>query len=94
MCWKSTEKIVGGCGIKQVDNTDENICELQRMFILPTSRGKGLGKELLKICLTKAKEFKYDSIYLGNAVTNESCHRTLREYGVSSNRQKNWKYGA
>ena len=56
--------VVGGCGIKQLDNTDENICELQRMFLLPSSRGKGYGKILIDLCIKKAKEFGYDEIYL------------------------------
>ena len=56
--------VVGGCGIKQLDNTDENICELQRMFLLPSSRGKGFGKLLIDRCINKGKEFGYDEIYL------------------------------
>ena len=56
--------IVGGCGIKHLDNTDENICELQRMFLLSSSRGKGYGKLLIDLCIKKAKEFGYDEIYL------------------------------
>ncbi len=56
--------VVGGCGIKQLENTDENICELQRMFLLPSSRGKGFGKLLIDLCINKGKEFGYDEIYL------------------------------
>ena len=56
--------VVGGCGIKHLDNTDENICELQRMFLLPSYRGKGYGKLLIDLCIRKAKEFGYDEIYL------------------------------
>ena len=58
------DAIVGGCGIKHLDNSDDNICELQRMFLLPKSRGKGFGKTLIDMCIKKAKEFKYDEIYL------------------------------
>ena len=57
-------KVVGGCGIKQLDNSVENICELQRMFLLPTSRGKGFGRQLIELCIKRAKEFGYDEIYL------------------------------
>ena len=56
--------VVGGCGIKHLDNSDENICELQRMFLLSSSRGKGYGKVLLDLCINKAKEFGYEEIYL------------------------------
>ena len=56
--------VVGGCGIKHLDNSDENICELQRMFLLPSSRGKHFGKMLIDLCIQKAKDYKYNSIYL------------------------------
>ena len=56
--------IAGGCGIKQLDNSNENICELQRMFLLPSSRGKHFGKMLIDLCIQKAKDYKYNSIYL------------------------------
>ena len=35
--------IVGGGGIAQLDNYNGNICELQKMYFLTVSRGKGLG---------------------------------------------------
>lgn len=57
-------KIAGGCGIKQLDNSAENICELQRMFLNKPVRGLGLGKKLIELCLDKAREFKYEKIYL------------------------------
>ncbi len=42
------KKVVGGCGIKKLDFAHDNICELQRMFILPAYRGNKLGLELMK----------------------------------------------
>ncbi len=60
----SSGTIFGGCGIKQLDGTEENICELQRMFLIPEARGLGVGKKLLEMCIEKAMEFEYDKIYL------------------------------
>ncbi|MES2766244.1 MAG: GNAT family N-acetyltransferase [Bacteroidota bacterium] len=57
-------EIIGGCGIKQLDGSTENICELQRMFLKPSARGKGYAQTLLKLCIYEAKEFGYDEIYL------------------------------
>lgn len=57
-------EIAGGCGIKHLDYSNENICELQRMFLKKSARGLGLGKILIKLCLEKAREFKYEKIYL------------------------------
>ena len=58
------EKIVGGAGVSQLDNSEENICELQKMYFLQEARGKGIGFEMIQKCLTKAKEFGYEKCYL------------------------------
>ena len=56
--------ILGGAGIRKLIGSVENICELQRMFLAPEARGKGIGKKLMELCLQKAKEFSYKTIYL------------------------------
>ena len=57
-------KILGGAGVNQLDGTTENICELQRMFLLPEARGKGIGNKLMEMSLEAAKNFGYEKIYL------------------------------
>jgi putative acetyltransferase len=57
-------KIIGGCGIRKLDGADNRICELQRMFLLPETRGKGVGKKLIELCINDAKRFNYKKIYL------------------------------
>ena len=34
------------------------------MFLLPESRGKGFGKKLIELCISQAKKYGYDKIYL------------------------------
>ena len=57
-------KIIGGAGVSQLDNTDENICELQKMYFLKEARGKGLGLQMIERCLSIATKFGYDNCYL------------------------------
>jgi len=57
-------KVLGGCGIRRLDGGDNTICELQRMFLLNEVRGKGIGKQLLGLCLSEAKKFNYKQVYL------------------------------
>lgn len=57
-------RIVGGAGINILDNLDENICELQKMYFLQEVRGKGIGFQMIQKCLQKAKEFGYEKCYL------------------------------
>lgn len=57
-------QIVGGAGIKHLSGSEENICELQKMYILPEARNKKVGKELILTCLDYAKKSRYDQCYL------------------------------
>lgn len=54
-------EIVGGCGIGILEN---NICELQKMYILSKGRGYKIGYQLLQKCIDFAVKSNYDSIYL------------------------------
>lgn len=57
-------KIIGGAGIMQLENSDSNICELQKMYFLPEARGLGLGNQLMEKCLISAASFGYEKCYL------------------------------
>lgn len=56
--------VAGGCGIKQLEGEKEEICELQRLFLSAETRGIGIGKQLLDICLTASRVFHYRQMYL------------------------------
>lgn len=57
-------KIIGGAGVSQLENSEENICELQKMYFLPEARGKGTGFKMIQKCLERATEFGYAQCYL------------------------------
>lgn len=57
-------RIVGGAGLSQLENSTENICELQKMYFLQEARGKGIGSQMIQKCLEKAVEFGYEKCYL------------------------------
>ena len=61
--------VVGGGGISpfndDTDNTKSNdICELRKLFLLPETRGLGIGKALTKHCLAFAKSKAFKQCYL------------------------------
>lgn len=58
------DKIVGGAGISQLENSKENICELQKMYCSPEARGQGVGAQMMQKCLESAKKFGYEKCYL------------------------------
>jgi putative acetyltransferase len=74
-------KIIGGAGIKQLDNSDENICELQKMYFLPEARGLGLGKKLMDLCIDKATEFGFESCYIETMTYMEAALKLYRKSG-------------
>lgn len=61
---ENSGKIIGGSGISQLENCDENICELQKMYFLNEARGKGIGHQMIVKCLEKAAEFGFEKCYL------------------------------
>lgn len=57
-------KILGVAGVAQLLNEAESICELQKMYFRPESRGLGIGAQMMAKCLQRAKEFGFEKCYL------------------------------
>ncbi len=74
-------KVYGGVGIKQLDNYNGNICELQKMYFLPEARGIGLGKILIELCLQKAKEFGFEKCYLETLPYMKDARKLYKKVG-------------
>ena len=74
-------EIFGGAGIKQLDNYDGNVCELQKMYFLPEARGIGLGSKMMETCLQKAKEFGFEECYLETLPYMEDARKLYRKAG-------------
>jgi putative acetyltransferase len=56
--------VKGGGGIKLLANSNDSICELQKMYFSKDLRGKGYGKKLLSKCLEAAQKMGYKYCYL------------------------------
>lgn len=57
-------KIIGGAGISQLESSTENICELQKMYFQEEVRGKGIGFQMIQICLQEGIKLGYEKCYL------------------------------
>ncbi len=57
-------EVIGGGGIKPLQGENEQVCELQKMYVLPKGRGKGFGRKLFERCLLAAKDLGYEQCYL------------------------------
>ena len=77
-------KIIGGAGIAQLDNFDGNVCELQKMYFLPEARGRGLGRQMIEICLHKAKSVGFEKCYLETLPYMEDARKLYAKVGFKS----------
>lgn len=78
------QKILGGAGIMQLQNSEENICELQKMYFSPEVRGKNLGTKMMEICLEKAREFNYKKCYLETLPYMVGARKLYKKAGFKS----------
>ncbi len=56
--------VVGGGGVAPLKCSEAGICELQKMYFLPTARGKGMAKKLALIAMNHAREQGFTRCYL------------------------------
>ncbi len=56
-------EIVGGGGFAPLAG-EPDVCELQKMYFLPQTRGHGLAKRIVTLSLEQAKQFGYRRCYL------------------------------
>lgn len=57
-------KVVGAAGVAPLENEAPTICELQKMYFLPETRGLGIGSAMMTTCLQTAKELGFEQCYL------------------------------
>ena len=58
------EVIVGGAGIYPSEGLPPGVAELVKMYLKKESRGSGLGRKLIEMCLDYAVTAGYHSVYL------------------------------
>ena len=78
---ESEGKVIGGAGIDKLQNGDETICELQKMYFLPEARGLGMGKKIINLCLQKAKAFGFKKCYLETFLVMENAQELYKKSG-------------
>lgn len=75
----SEGRILGGTGIGRLEGTD-GICELQKMYLLPETRGTGVSHRLMETALAYAKRY-YKQCYLETLENMTAAQRFYEKYG-------------
>ena len=73
--------IAGGAGIHPLDGGPEQVCELQKMYLLPATRGKGIARTLIAQCLDFARENGYTQCYLETMPALEKARKLYEHLG-------------
>lgn len=73
-------KVVGGVGIGRL--TDD-VCELQKMYLLKETRGTGVAHKLMKIALDYAKIY-YKKCYIETLSNMIAANKFYKKYGFIS----------
>jgi putative acetyltransferase len=75
------ETVIGGAGFSPLANGADTICELQKMYLLPASRGKGIARNLIEQCLELARSKGYKQMYLETMLLLEQAIRLYEFFG-------------
>ena len=56
--------VQGGAGVAPLDGGEADVCELRKMYFLPTLRGRGAGQAAIDRCLDAARAFGFKRCYI------------------------------
>ncbi|WP_103071471.1 GNAT family N-acetyltransferase [Aquimarina sediminis] len=78
-------RVLGGAGIAPLDGVESiRVCELQKMYFLQETRGKGIGFRMINRCLDYAKKEGYTKCYLETMPYMEAARKLYRKVGFKS----------
>ena len=75
---KDKKKLIGCIGLRPFRN---KIAEMKRMYVDEEYRGKGIGEKLLKSFLEKARQLKYERIWLDTLPELKAANSLYKKYG-------------
>jgi putative acetyltransferase len=73
--------IEGGGGVAALAGGDPDVCELRKMYFLPSLRGLGAGRALILNCLNAARAFGYRRCYLETLAGMDGAQRLYESAG-------------
>lgn len=77
-------KVVGGCGIAPLENGDDSVCELQKMYFAPEIRGAGYAEKIIGRCLEFAKTQGFEICYLETLSFMTTAQKLYKRIGFEN----------
>ncbi len=74
-------EIVGCAGIAPLENGDPEICELQKMYFLPKTRGLGIGAQMMEKCLEQARILGFKKCYIETMPFMHAAQKLYKKSG-------------
>jgi len=68
-------EVAGGAGVAPLDGGEEDVCELRKMYFLPSLRGLGAGRAAMERCLETARGFGFRRCYLETLTGMDAAQR-------------------
>lgn len=68
--------VAGGGGVAPLASGEADVCELRKMYFLPTARGIGAGHAMMERCLDAARAYGFRRCYL-ETLTGMDAAQTL-----------------
>jgi putative acetyltransferase len=76
-------EVVAGAGIFPTEGLPYKMCELVKMYVSSSARGKGLGKILLQKCVEAAKENGFEKMYIETMPELTNAINMYKKYGFT-----------
>lgn len=78
-----SDRAVGVVAVKPLpDNPDgEQVCEMKRLFVRPSARGRGIGHNLAQAIVDAAREIGYDRMRLDTVASMHAARSVYQNLG-------------
>ncbi len=76
--------VIGGAGVAPLEGGEPDVCELRKMYFLPTARGIGAGQAMMQRCLDAARAHGFKRCYLETLTGMDGAQMLYKRSGFTA----------